>query len=155
MKFQLLFILILVLIVFYEGYLKGPIETIYSYGRTIFGAGMCIYLFYLYHTSPGDFKIALDFIKSFFLRSDDFMTKHLDRLDVGKPKQRSVSQLLKKQIAARQQWKCGHCLSILDASYEVDHVLALYKGGTNEDTNLVALCRNCHGKKTVNERLYS
>jgi len=44
-------------------------------------------------------------------------------------------------------------MSILDASYEVDHIVALYRGGTNSETNLVALCRNCHGKKTVNERL--
>jgi 5-methylcytosine-specific restriction endonuclease McrA len=62
---------------------------------------------------------------------------------------------MKKQVAAKQGWSCGHCKSILDASYEVDHILALYKGGSNEESNLVALCRNCHGKKTVNERLNS
>ena len=83
------------------------------------------------------------------------MTKQLERLDVGKPKlgQRQVSQLMKKKVAAKQQWRCGHCQSILDASYEVDHILALYRGGSNSEENLIALCRNCHGKKTVNERL--
>jgi 5-methylcytosine-specific restriction endonuclease McrA len=82
------------------------------------------------------------------------MTKHLERIDVGKPKHgRQVTQLMKKKIAAQQQWKCGHCTTILDASYEVDHKIALYKGGSNSETNLIALCRNCHGKKTVNERL--
>jgi hypothetical protein len=156
MKVQILFILILFLIVFYDGYLKGPLETVYKYGRTIFGVGIVLYLMYTYNTSPEDFRIALEFVKSFFLRSDDFMTKQLERIDIGKPKlgKRQVSQLMKKQVAARQQWKCGHCQSVLDASYEVDHILALYHGGSNSEENLVALCRNCHGKKTVNERLY-
>jgi hypothetical protein len=155
MKLQILFILILCVIVFYDGYLKGPVETVYSYGRTIFGVAICLYLMYSYNKSPEDFKIALEFVKGFFLRSDNFMTKQLERIDVGKPKlgQRQVSQLMKKQVAAKQQWKCGHCQSILDASYEVDHILALYRGGSNSEENLVALCRNCHGKKTVNERL--
>lgn len=155
MKLPILFILILCVIIFYDGYLKGPLEKIYSHGRTIFGVAVCCYLLYSYYKSPEDFKTALEFVKGFFLRSDDFMTKQLSRIDIGKPKlgQRQVSQLMKKQVAARQQWKCGHCQSILDASYEVDHILALYKGGSNSEVNLVALCRNCHGKKTVNERL--
>ena len=155
MKVGIIFILILFVIIFYEGYLKGPVETIYSYGRTIFGVLICCYLMYTYYNSPSDFRTALEFVKSFFLRSDDFMTKHLNRLDVGKPKlgQRQVSQLMKKKVAAKQQWKCGHCTTILDESYEVDHILALYRGGSNSEENLVALCRNCHGKKTVEERL--
>jgi hypothetical protein len=155
MKLQILFILILFIIVFYDGYLKGPLETVYSYGRTIFSVAICFYLIYSYYKSPEDFRIALEFVKGFFLRSDGYMTKHLERIDVGKPKLggRQVSQLMKKKIAAQQQWKCGHCNSILDASYEVDHILALYRGGSNTENNLVALCRNCHGKKTVNERL--
>ena len=66
---------------------------------------------------------------------------------------RNVTNGQKKYVGARQQWKCGHCRQILDASYEVDHIKALYKGGTNDLDNLVALCRNCHGKKTIEERL--
>jgi len=27
----------------------------------------------------------------------------------------------------------------------------LFKGGSNEINNLIALCRNCHGKKTLLE----
>ena len=42
---------------------------------------------------------------------------------------------------------------MLDCAYEVDHILALYKGGSNEIDNLMALCRNCHGKKTAKDRL--
>ena len=43
------------------------------------------------------------------------------------------------------------CNNILDHTYEIDHIKPLYKGGDNENTNLQALCRNCHGKKTFND----
>ena len=46
-----------------------------------------------------------------------------------------------------------NCKQILDASYEVDHITPLYKGGTNDLNNLQALCRNCHGQKTINDKL--
>jgi len=68
---------------------------------------------------------------------------------------RNVTGLMKKKVAADQKWVCGHCSQTLDESYEVDHKLALFQGGTNELENLIALCRNCHGKKTMKERLKS
>ena len=99
MKFVLIFILILLFIVFYDGYLKKIIYTLQTYGKIIFGVGVCVYLFYAYYKSPEEFSIALEFVKSYFLRSDDFMTKQLDRISVGNTKQgRSVSNLLKKFI---------------------------------------------------------
>ena len=48
---------------------------------------------------------------------------------------------------------CGHCKHQLDATFEVDHIVELQNGGSNEVTNLVALCRNCHGKKTMMTKL--
>lgn len=66
---------------------------------------------------------------------------------------RRVSELLKKQIAANQRWKCNSCSNLLDASYEIDHIIPLYKNGNNASNNLQALCRNCHGKKTINDKL--
>jgi 5-methylcytosine-specific restriction protein A len=62
---------------------------------------------------------------------------------------RSVSETKKKYVASNQGWKCGHCSNQLDYSYEVDHIVDLQHGGSNETNNLVALCRNCHGKKTL------
>jgi len=32
---------------------------------------------------------------------------------------------------------------------DVDHIVALAKGGTNERTNLQALCHACHSRKTA------
>jgi len=62
---------------------------------------------------------------------------------------RSVSETKKKYIASSQDWRCGHCHKQLDFTYEVDHIQDLQHGGSNDVDNLVALCRNCHGKKTL------
>jgi len=66
---------------------------------------------------------------------------------------RSVSETKKKYVAANQDWKCGHCKSQLDHTFEIDHKIRLEYGGTNDVTNLIALCRNCHGKKTASENM--
>jgi len=70
-----------------------------------------------------------------------------------KPKcvKRNVSSLTKKIIASNQLWKCGMCADTMDYAYEVDHHIPLFKGGSNDVSNLIALCRNCHGKKTILE----
>ena len=66
---------------------------------------------------------------------------------------RNVSESLKKMVASDQKWKCNICLKELDFTYEIDHILPLYKGGTNNRDNLQALCRPCHGKKTLTEKM--
>ena len=66
---------------------------------------------------------------------------------------RSVSETKKKYVAAQQGWKCGDCQKQLPAWFEVDHRLRLDSGGSNNVDNLVALCRDCHGKKTAFENL--
>jgi len=66
---------------------------------------------------------------------------------------RSVSETKKKFVASRQGWTCGDCKNQLTAWFEVDHVLRLEYGGSNHVDNLVALCRECHGKKTTMENL--
>ena len=66
---------------------------------------------------------------------------------------RSVSETKKKFVAASQGWKCRSCNNMLPAWFEVDHTIRLDQGGTNSVDNLVALCRDCHGKKTAMENL--
>jgi hypothetical protein len=70
-----------------------------------------------------------------------------------KTTKRSVSETKKKFIASRQNWKCGDCQKQLNAWFEVDHIKRLEYGGDNHIDNLVALCRECHGKKTTIENL--
>lgn len=71
----------------------------------------------------------------------------------SKTTKRSVSETKKKYVASQQDWKCGHCHNQLNAWFEVDHKHSLETGGTNHVSNLVALCRECHGKKTAMERM--
>jgi len=66
---------------------------------------------------------------------------------------RSVSETKKKFVASRQNWSCDDCKSQLSAWFEVDHIVRLEHGGGNHVDNLVALCRECHGKKTAMENL--
>lgn len=86
--------------------------------------------------------------------------KHPNFIQENKPLQggmkkmkRNVGESKKKYVAANQQWRCGHCQQQLDATYEIDHVIELQNGGTNDISNLKALCRNCHGKKTMKTRM--
>jgi len=51
---------------------------------------------------------------------------------------------------------CAHCkrAGIVRAATEVDHVVPLTKGGTDQHDNLQALCSECHSAKSVTERGY-
>lgn len=70
-----------------------------------------------------------------------------------KPVKRSVSETKKKYVASIQDWKCGQCKKKLTHTFEVDHKIRLEHGGGNDVTNLVALCRECHGEKTAMENM--
>lgn len=70
-----------------------------------------------------------------------------------KPTKRSVSETKKKYVAYIQDWKCGQCGKKLTHTFEVDHKVRLEYGGSNDPTNLVALCRECHGQKTAMENM--
>lgn len=75
------------------------------------------------------------------------------RTSGGNNHKRSVSETKKKYVASSQNWMCGDCKKQLPAWFEVDHKVRLDRGGTNEISNLVALCRDCHGKKTSLENM--
>jgi 5-methylcytosine-specific restriction endonuclease McrA len=82
----------------------------------------------------------------------DSISKLMNKFDKPNTK-RKLNETTKKVVASNQQWKCNRCYILLNASYEVDHILPLYKGGNNDMHNLQALCRNCHGLKTINDKL--
>ena len=69
------------------------------------------------------------------------------------PRQRPyITQLVKKRVAAKQKWRCASCRSLLDETYELDHIKPLFKGGTNSEGNLQALCKRCHVMKSALEQ---
>jgi hypothetical protein len=66
---------------------------------------------------------------------------------------RSVSESKKKFVAAQQDWCCLECKQKLKATFEVDHITPLFKGGTNHIDNLRALCLECHRNHTISDKL--
>lgn len=66
---------------------------------------------------------------------------------------RSVSEAKKRYVAASQNWQCANCQQLLNHTFEVDHKTRLEFGGSNDVSNLSALCRNCHGIKTARENI--
>ena len=75
------------------------------------------------------------------------------QLSGQKATKRSVSETKKKYVASIQDWKCGHCNDKLTHTFEIDHKVRLEHGGGNDPSNLVALCRECHGQKTAAENM--
>ena len=65
---------------------------------------------------------------------------------------RRVSLADKKKVAYQQNYKCNLCHMTLPPTYEIDHIIPLFKGGGNKLENLQALCPGCHRNKTENER---
>jgi hypothetical protein len=140
--------------ILYELYGRTAFEWLAHYTTYIrIGGGIVVigYLWWQMREKPTEFKDTLDFAKQ--LLSQNSIAAAAVSASAGSKEKRNVSNLLKKKIAASQEWKCGTCKKILDETYEVDHRVALFQGGTNEPENLVALCPHCHRLKTVNERL--
>jgi predicted HNH restriction endonuclease len=135
--------------ILYELYGRFLLESLGAYSGYIRMAGGIAVIGYLYwqlRDRPDEFKDTLDLAKQ-LMRDGSAAYSSKEK--------RNVTGLTKKKVAADQGWKCGNCGQTLDETYEVDHKLALFKGGSNNITNLVALCPHCHRKKTVDERLKS
>ena len=86
-------------------------------------------------------------------QQQDPSIKQRFQLSGQKATKRSVSETKKKYVASIQDWKCGHCNNKLTHTFEIDHKVRLEHGGGNDPSNLVALCRECHGQKTASENM--
>lgn len=86
-------------------------------------------------------------------QQQDLSIRQRLQLSGQKATKRSVSETKKKYVASIQDWKCGHCNNKLTHTFEVDHKVRLEHGGGNDPSNLVALCRECHGQKTASENM--
>lgn len=56
-----------------------------------------------------------------------------------------------KQLGELQKWKCIGCLTDIKATYEVDHITPLAKGGRHEAGNLQLLCMPCNREKKAKD----
>ena len=63
---------------------------------------------------------------------------------------RAVSQAMKDRVREEQGGICARSWCEAQA-LDVDHIIPLWNYGTNERSNLVALCTTCHAQKTKAE----
>lgn len=69
---------------------------------------------------------------------------------INMSKRRPLNKHLRVQVLARDKYRCLMCgRSTKDeVSLEVDHVVAVTQGGTDELSNLATLCRDCNAGKS-------
>ena len=78
-----------------------------------------------------------------------FTTVVLDTLLKRRPRH-EICQARRLQVLTRQQGKCADCGDELGKA-EIDHLVPLCKGGSDDLGNLQALCSQCHGAKSKGE----
>lgn len=57
---------------------------------------------------------------------------------------------LKEKIHLRDNWTCQHCRRVT-TQLELDHIVNVAQGGTDDESNLQSLCLPCHKDKTIKE----
>ena len=62
-------------------------------------------------------------------------------------RRKRVTPFISKKIAARQQFRCAMCKKLLQEDWEIDHIVSLQRGGSNDLSNLQALHKRCHAYK--------
>lgn len=75
----------------------------------------------------------------------------IDNLRQSREKRKKITNDMRKQIVDKQNNTCGECTFVLTPFYQIDHIIGLQFGGTDDESNLMALCCECHAKKSVSE----
>ena len=64
---------------------------------------------------------------------------------------KKITKETRKEIVDEQENTCGKCKEKLSSCFQMDHIVGIQFGGTNEKSNLMALCCECHAKKSIAE----
>jgi hypothetical protein len=62
-----------------------------------------------------------------------------------------LSWRVRRRVAYLCKYRCVLCCSLLPEVFQVDHILPVFMGGSDEESNLQSLCANCHQVKTSQE----
>ena len=118
-----------------------------SYVRIAGGIAIIGYLYWQMKDKPADFQETLGLAKQLLIAPGSSLAS-------GSTKEkRNVTNAMKKVVGAKYQWKCAGCKTMLDEGYQVDHIIPLFKNGSNELDNLQPLCGTCHNKKSIKESI--
>lgn len=68
-------------------------------------------------------------------------------------RERGGSWTAKRQrVALSYGYRCACCKEVWVSSRdEIDHIIPLEQGGSNDESNLQSLCINCHKEKSLKE----
>ena len=69
----------------------------------------------------------------------------------SRDKRKKINKDVRRQVVDKQGNACGMCKLVLTPYFEIDHTIGLQFGGTDDESNLMALCRECHAKKSIKE----
>lgn len=69
------------------------------------------------------------------------------------PNRRNVSAAKRQMVLARAGGKCECCNTVVRHNCEIDHIVPLWAGGTNDLANLQCMCAAQHANKSADERL--
>ena len=72
----------------------------------------------------------------------------------SREKRKKISKDMRQHVVNKQENACGICKLLLSPYFEIDHIIGLQFGGTDDEANLMALCRECHIKKSIKENRY-
>jgi len=103
----------------------------------------------LSYFTPKTAQRVLEASQNLFEPDQTIANTHLKPTHTKRP---YLSPFTKRQVAARQKWRCAVCKQILDETYEIDHINPLFEGGSNDASNLQALCKRDHLSKTAMEQ---
>ena len=68
--------------------------------------------------------------------------------DLPEVKKQIITEYTKRTIAFSQKWTCNLCNTLLDPSFDIDHIIPFQFGGSDTKNNYHALCVRCHRYKT-------
>ena len=69
----------------------------------------------------------------------------------SRDKRRNINKQVKQRIVDKQEKSCGECKLALTPYFQIDHIIGLQFGGTDDESNLMALCCECHAIKSIGE----
>jgi predicted HNH restriction endonuclease len=142
--------LLIVAWILYElyGSLLGTWISVWSpYIRIAGGVAGILFLWFVIRETPDSLELTMSLAKQLMKDGSAAYTSSTTR------DKRSVTGAMKKIVGAKYEWKCAGCKSLLDEGYQVDHIIPLFKNGTNDIDNLQPLCGTCHNKKSIRERV--
>ena len=85
------------------------------------------------------------------------LEKRLSTIDTSTGSQASTKRVTGRRltrsrgrIALRDGYTCQKCGQVV-AIFEIDHVIPLFQGGSDSDSNKQLLCCSCHKEKSLEE----